>query len=147
MSGGRLKISDAVSAGGVVWRRNEGGDVDVVVCGRRADRFWGLPKGTPDAGETIEQTAVREVEEETGLRVRATGSLGSIDYWFVSEGRRVHKFVHHWLMEPVGGDLANHDHEFDDVEWMPLREAHAVLRYDNERRVLRRAAEALGVAL
>ncbi len=144
---GRLQVRDAVSAGGVVFRRTAGRGVEVVVCGRRSDSFWGLPKGTPDHGESIEQTATREVEEETGLRVRAGEKLGSIDYWFVSEGKRVHKYVHHYLMEPVGGDLANHDHEFDDVEWLPIAEAYRVLRYENERRMVRRAAEKLGVEL
>jgi 8-oxo-dGTP pyrophosphatase MutT (NUDIX family) len=102
-----------------------------------------LPKGTPDPGERIEETALREVEEETGLRVELGQSLGSITYWFTSGRTRFHKEVHHWLMEPVGGDLGDHDHEFDFVEWAPLEEALSRLTYENERRVVRRAAEKL----
>ena len=60
----------------------------------------------PDPGETSEQTALREVAEETGLEVRITGPLDSIEYWFVQSGTRIHKTVHYFLMEPVGGDLS-----------------------------------------
>lgn len=139
-----LPVQDAVSGGGVVWRRGRSGDVEVVLCGRRSDRVWSLPKGTPDPGETMEQTAVREVREETGLDVRVGQSLGSINYWFTAEGVRFHKQVHHWLMEPVGGDVANHDHEFDDVEWVPIGQARGMLTYRDERRVLDEALKALG---
>jgi 8-oxo-dGTP pyrophosphatase MutT (NUDIX family) len=141
----RLPIEDAVSAGGVVWRRGAAG-VEVVLCGRN-DGLRVLPKGTPDAGEAIEETALREVREETGLAVALGHSLGSIDYWFTSGGVRYHKVVHHWLMEPTGGDVANHDHEFDIVEWVPLSHANHALSYANEKRVLARAAERLGVPL
>ncbi|MBE7517647.1 MAG: NUDIX hydrolase [Thermoflexaceae bacterium] len=137
----------AVSAGGVVWRRSPDGQVQVVVCGRQSEDSWGLPKGTPDAGESLEQTAQREVEEETGLRVRVGEKLGSIHYWFVAQGARYHKRVHHWLMEPVGGDLADHDAEFEDVVWMPIGEAARRLKFENERRMVRRAAAAVGVTV
>jgi 8-oxo-dGTP pyrophosphatase MutT (NUDIX family) len=140
----RLPIEDAVSAGGVVWRQGDQG-VEVVLCGR-TDGLRVLPKGTPDAGESIEETALREVREETGLDVRLGPTLGTIEYWFTSGGVRYHKQVHHWLMEPIGGDVAHHDHEFEIVEWLPLDQALADLTYENERKVLRRAAEALGMA-
>lgn len=141
-----LPIKDAVSAGGVVWRKSPAG-VEVVLCGRTADRLWGLPKGTPDAGESIEQTALREVQEETGLHVVPGEKLGDIDYWFSSGGVRYHKRVHHWLFQPVGGDLADHDHEFDAVEWVPLAEAFRTLSHENERRILAEAARLLGEPL
>lgn len=143
----RAPVQDAISAGGVVWRRNPDGLIEVVLCGRKDDSLWCLPKGTPDGDETIEQTAVREVEEETGLRVRQGPKLGTINYWFVANGVRFHKRVHHWLMEPVGGSTAEHDHEFDRVEWVPIATAHDLLRYENERRMVRKAAEALGAEI
>jgi len=143
----RAPVQDAVSAGGVVWRRSPEGLIEVVVCGRKDESMWCLPKGTPDADETIEETAVREVEEETGLRVRPGQKLGTINYWFFANGVRFHKRVHHWLMQPVGGRIAEHDQEFDSVEWMPIAVAHEVLKYENERRMVRKAAKALGAEL
>ncbi len=143
MSNARPPIEDAVSAGGVVWRRVPAGALEVVLCGRHSDSVWGLPKGTPDKGETIEETALREVREETGLLVEIGPRLGTIEYWFTASGRRYHKHVHHWLMSPVGGDLADHDYEFDEVAWVPIIEAKQRVTYPNERRILAEAEDAL----
>jgi 8-oxo-dGTP pyrophosphatase MutT (NUDIX family) len=143
----RLPIQDAISAGGVVWRRDGAKGLEVVVCGRRSDRIWGLPKGTPDANEAIEDTALREVREETGLDVELGERLQTIEYWFTANGVRYHKRVHHWLMQPTGGDLANHDHEFDEVRWMPAAEAYSMLTYDGEKRLVAEAAQVLGEPL
>jgi 8-oxo-dGTP pyrophosphatase MutT (NUDIX family) len=139
-----LPIRDAVSAGGVVWRRDARGELQVVLCGRTKENLWGLPKGTPDAGETMEQTALREVREETGLEVEPGAKLGVIRYWFTLNGERVRKQVHHWLMTPVGGDIADHDHEFDDVRWLPMAEAQRLITFTNERKMLHEAATMLG---
>lgn len=143
----RLPIEDAVSAGGVVWRRGDSSDFEVALCGRSSDNSWVLPKGTPDPGETLEQTATREVREETGLEVKLGQGLGTIDYWFTLNGVRYHKRVHHWLMEAVGGDTANHDHEFDEVAWVSFPEALRRINYANQRAVISEAADALGAAL
>lgn len=142
----KLPVQQAVSAGGVVWRPGPAG-IEVVICGRHTDRVWGLPKGTPDPGEPIEQTALREVEEETGLQVTLGEHLGSIEYWFTADGVRYHKWVHHWLMEPSGGDLSLHDHEFDVVAWLPASRALATLTYDGERKLVAEAARKLGEVL
>ena len=139
----RPPVERAVSAGGVVYRRTPGG-VEVVVCGRDADGVWGLPKGTPDAGESLEETAVREVSEETGLDVRIVTKVGVIEYWFTRDGVRYHKWVHHFLMEATGGSTEAHDHEYDRVEWLPVDVAAKTLTYKNEATIIERAREMLG---
>ena len=100
---------------------------------------WTLPKGTPDPGETVEETALREVGEETGLEVRIVAPLGAIEYDFVQDGTRIHKTVHYFLMDPVGGDLSQHDREFADVRWVPFGEALRLLSFDTERGLVARA--------
>lgn len=136
----RFPIVDLVSAGGIVYRR--GGDqTEIVLVGRPSVGLWGLPKGTPDAGETLEQTARREVTEETGLAVAIERKVGEIEYWFVRAelGKRFRKRVHHFLMAPTGGDTADHDAEYDEVRWFPASEAVHRLTFANEAEMLRRA--------
>jgi 8-oxo-dGTP pyrophosphatase MutT (NUDIX family) len=138
----RLRTATATSAGGIVVRLIDG--VPSLVVGmRRRDRdgvTWTLPKGTPHAGESREETAIREVGEETGLQVRITQPLDSIEYWFVQAGTRIHKTVHYFLMEPIGGDLSDHDHEFADVRWVAFRDAPALLTFETERALVDLAA-------
>ncbi len=140
----RLKRATATSAGGIVIRSIDG--VPHLVAGRRRRQrdgvTWTLPKGTPNPLETLEETALREVAEETGLQVRLLAPLEAIDYWFSQGGTRIHKTVHYWLMEPVGGDLERHDHEFDEVRWVPFVEAPALLTFETERALVGRAAVA-----
>ena len=144
----RLRRATATSAGGVVVRAIDG--VPHLVAGRRRrDRegaTWTLPKGTPDPGESLEETAVREVAEETGLLARIVSPLDHIEYSFVRAGTRIDKTVHYWLMEPTGGDLASHDHEFEEVRWVPLAEAHALLTFETERALAERASAALAAS-
>ncbi|MEZ0241353.1 MAG: NUDIX hydrolase [Chloroflexota bacterium] len=138
----RLRSATAISAGGIVVRSEPEGHF-LVVGMRRRERdavTWTLPKGTPDPGETVEETAVREVGEETGLRVRIVEPLPSIEYSFVTSGTRIHKTVHYFLMEPLGGDLSGHDHEFERVRWIPFREAPEVLTFESERTLVATAA-------
>ena len=125
------------SFGGVVYRMGESG-VEVVLCGRHSPPIWALPKGTPDAGETREETAVREVVEETGLQVERQEYIGSIDYWFGQDRARCHKTVHYYLMRPTGGHESLHDHEFDEVRWFPAGRALEALTYENEVRVVKK---------
>jgi 8-oxo-dGTP pyrophosphatase MutT (NUDIX family) len=141
----RLRTATATSAGGIVVR-HESGQPFLVVGARRRERdgrTWTLPKGTPNEGESREQTALREVEEETGLAVRITGSLDSIEYSFVQSGTRIHKTVHYFLMEPVGGDLSAHDHEFDEVRWVSFDAAATMLTFETERALVAKASKLL----
>ena len=134
------RVERHVSAGGVVYRE-AGAGVEVALCGRAAATTWSLPKGTPDAGERVEETALREVREETGLEAAIERPLGHIEYWFHApeRGARCHKRVYFFLMRATGGSVANHDAEFDAVEWFPLERAAALLTYPNEADVLNRA--------
>jgi 8-oxo-dGTP pyrophosphatase MutT (NUDIX family) len=117
-----------------------------VVGSRRRERdgrTWTLPKGTPHQNETREETALREVGEETGLEVRITGRLDQIEYSFVQSGTRIHKTVYYFLMEPVGGDLDRHDHEFEQVRWIDFADAATVLTFETERALVAQAATVL----
>ena len=139
---GSLRVAQAVSAGGVVCEER-GNAVMVALCGRLKTGLWALPKGTPDGGESLEETALREVREETGLHVEIAASLGHIEYWFTRDAGRIHKRVYFYLMRPCGGSFDNHDPEFDVVQWASPQEALGMLTYPSERDVLRRALAAL----
>ena len=139
---GKSRVETPVSAGGVVYQMNAG-RLETVLCGRSQPVRWSLAKGTPDPGETLEETALREVREETGLEVKIDGSLGSIDYWFADRSRdvRYHKTVHFYLMIPVGGATDQHDPEFDVVEWFDAEKAVKTLAHANEANVLQKALD------
>ena len=151
----KSQVERLVSAGGVVYRRLDDG-IQAVLCGRHVPPIsvsegsregaqksvrWSLAKGTPDAGETLEETALREVREETGLEVEIDAPIGSIEYWFTERGSKVrfHKTVHFYLMVARGGNTNQHDPEFDVVEWFPFQEALETVGYANEAEVLRKA--------
>ncbi|MGC4960771.1 NUDIX domain-containing protein [Gordonia sp. DT218] len=140
----RLRTVRETSAGGLVIS-----DLDLPVdelCAaligrmdRRGRMMWSLPKGHIETGETAEQTAIREVAEETGINGTVVAPLGKIDYWFVSEGRRIHKTVHHYLLRSIGGELSDADYEVSEVAWVPLAELPRKLTYSDERRLARMA--------
>ena len=141
----RLRVATATSAGGIVVRHDEGRP-QLVIGSRRRERdgwTWTLPKGTPKRGESTEETALREVGEETGLEVRITGPLDSIEYSFVQSGTRIHKSVHYFMMEPTGGDLDRHDREFDQVRWIDFAEAASTLTFETERALVAQAHDVL----
>jgi 8-oxo-dGTP pyrophosphatase MutT (NUDIX family) len=131
-----------VSAGGVVYRERDG-RAEVVLVARPQANLWALPKGTPEPGETMEQTAVREVGEETGLEVEIVAPVADISYSFTlsERGQRIDKVVHHFLMRAVGGDVTLHDHEYDLVSWFGIPEALRLMTYENERHVVEQAAD------
>lgn len=143
------------AAGGVVYRR-DGGRIEVVVVARPGAGLWALPKGKPNDGESIAETALREVTEETGLEVSIdesvedAGKIGSIRYTYgLRAGRtsgapaRVRKVVHHFLMQATGGDTSRHDAEHDLVGWYDIHEAAERMTYANERAILEQAQAVL----
>lgn len=105
---------------------------------RRGRLMWSLPKGHLEAGETAEQAAIREVHEETGIDGVIVKPLGTIDFWFVAEGRRIHKTVHHFLMRATGGSINADDPEVATVQWFPIGRIESLLAYADERRLMRR---------
>jgi 8-oxo-dGTP pyrophosphatase MutT (NUDIX family) len=129
-----------------VVHRTVEGRPQILLVHRRSPRLWALPKGTPDSGETVEETALRETREETGLQVAIEQRLRSIRYFFVRGSTRFHKTVHFFLMRPVGGRLEDHDAEFDEVAWVDLEEALAILNHATERSVVEEAAALLTAA-
>ncbi len=142
----RLRTVHETSAGGLVIDGIDGPkDSQVAALIGRIDRrgrmLWSLPKGHIELGETAEQTAIREVAEETGIQGSVLAALGSIDYWFVTEGRRVHKTVHHYLMRFLGGELSDEDVEVSEVAWVPLKELPSRLAYADERKLAEVADE------
>ena len=134
-----LRTARATSAGGVLSRVADGTGTEILLVHRHTPVLWALPKGTPDAGETTEETALREVREETGIEPEIVARLRSIRYFFVRGTIRFHKTVHFFLMRPVGGALELHDQEFDEVRWMPAAEALAVMTHATERQVVEEA--------
>ena len=119
------------------------GRTEILLVHRRTPVLWALPKGTPDAGETIEETALRETREETGIDVAIVAPLRSIRYFFVRGSIRFHKTVHFFLMRPIGGALELHDQEFDEVRWLLADEALAIMSHATERQVVEEAMAVL----
>ena len=144
-----MRRVDETSAGGLVIDRTGPGARGALIgrLDRRGRLLWSLPKGHLEVGETERDTAVREVAEETGIRGHVVGKLGVIDFWFVADGRRVHKTVHHFLLvadDPVSGlVLSDEDVEVSEVAWVPLGEVADRLAYADERRLLDRVHDLL----
>jgi 8-oxo-dGTP pyrophosphatase MutT (NUDIX family) len=136
-TGPAVRQHEETSAGGLVV------DVAGVACAALIARYgpegrlrWSLPKGHVEDEETIEEAAVREVEEETGIRGRVVARLGAVDYWFSADHRRIHKTVHHHLLLATGGVLSDADAEVAEVAWVPLGEVPGRLAHEDERRLV-----------
>ncbi len=126
--------------------RRDGEGIEVVLASRRTrrgDLAWGLAKGGIEAGESLEDAAVREVLEETGYTAEIESSLGETRYFYVWEETRIRKTVHFFLMRCTGGDPDDRDDEMEEIRWFPLERALRRAAYRGEREVLGRAAEIL----
>jgi 8-oxo-dGTP pyrophosphatase MutT (NUDIX family) len=138
-----------ISAGGVIYRR-DGDRLRVCLIATKGGTRWQLPKGKREAGESLEDTALREVAEETGLSGRIGPRLEKIDLWFTwnEDGVPVrhHKIVYFFLLEYDHGSTADHDDEVEDARWFDAEDALARLTFANERRVVARALELLAEA-
>jgi len=126
-AGGFVLAADGSPRIAVIGRRNRGGRID-----------WCVPKGHLEGDETIEQAAIREVAEETGLEATIIESLGSIHYEFSTPTSIISKTVHHFLMKQTGGHLTienDPDHEAVDIRWINVTLLHEDLTHENERRL------------
>jgi 8-oxo-dGTP pyrophosphatase MutT (NUDIX family) len=135
------------SAGGVAYQRVSGSDeIEVALIATHGGERWQLPKGTFESGETSIQTAIREVEEEVGLRTASQAFLQTIEYWYWDTYRKVvpelvHKQVDFYLLRVVGGELCGDSYEVDSVGWFTLDQAAQLLTFEGEKRVLQLARE------
>jgi 8-oxo-dGTP pyrophosphatase MutT (NUDIX family) len=131
------------SAGGVVVR----GEQTIVIVptrrGAQGQKVLALPKGHVDPGETPDQTAAREVREETGVEASLVEKLGDVRYFYQRGGRRIFKRVTFYLFEYLAGSLDDHDDEVEEARWIPLSEAVRALSYDGEREMAERALLAI----
>lgn len=136
-----MAVSEVVrAAGGVVSRSNERGELEVLLVHRAAHDDWTFPKGKALPGETDEACALREIEEETGLRCALGAELGEVRYRDRA-GRQ--KIVRYWVMRPLAGAAAPHS-EVDAVRWTPLAAAAELLTYERDRALLAAFAQAPG---
>ena len=122
------------AAGGVVTRVGPDGELEILLVHRPRYGDWSFPKGKAHPGESDEECALREVEEETGLHPELENELPSTRYRDL-RGRR--KVVRYWRMRPAGGRERTRPDEVDELAWLPLAEARGRLTYDRDREVLR----------
>ncbi|OZG49186.1 NUDIX hydrolase [Bombiscardovia coagulans] len=132
-----LPVVREYSAGGLIF--DNAHRVAIIARHSRSGHLeWCLPKGHIEKGETPEQTAVREVHEETGILGTVVDSIATIDYWFTGTKQRIHKLVHHYVLQQVGGWLTvegDPDHEAEDAIWVDFEDLTDVLSYPNERKI------------
>src|SRR3712207_4052260 len=121
------------AAGGVVWRRNDGGGVEVLVVHRPRYDDWSLPKGKLDKGETFEDGALREVLEETGLRCRLRQELESIHY---TDNKGRPKIVRYWVMDVAEDRGFEPNDEVDELRWVELPDAVSMLTYEHDQELV-----------
>ena len=134
------KFKREISAGGVIFRKS-GSTLEIALTSRDDGQVWCLPKGLVDEGESLEQTALREVREETGLVGKLVQKIAETKYWYYSkwEQVRISKIVHFYLLECLRGNIEEHDFEVDEVRWFPLEEAKKTLSYKGERETMEKA--------
>jgi 8-oxo-dGTP pyrophosphatase MutT (NUDIX family) len=144
----RLPVVRELSAGGLVLDNADPPRRGLLIAHRlRHGRLaWTLPKGHVEQGESNEMAAVREVREETGLTARVLRPLGVLDYWFVAEGRRIHKYVHHYVMVDPVGELSTADPEVEQVQWFDIDALVDRVHHRDEKALLGRLGEVLGQA-
>jgi len=137
------KFRREFSSGGAVFKK-EKGKILWLVCRHSGYHKWVLPKGLIDKGETAEQTAVREVEEECGIKTRIIAKIPEPEkYIYTMNGQKIFKLVQYFLMEYISGDIADHDFEMEAVEWLEFDKAKERLNFHGAKTVLEKAKNLL----
>ena len=125
------------SAGGVVYKK-EDGKLIILVCQHSFHHGWVFPKGLIGdkiENEKKEDTALREVKEETGVDGKIIQALEPIQYWYVFEKQKIKKTVYYYLMEYISGDITDHDTEMENVEWLEVDKVETRLTYPSDKKV------------
>lgn len=122
------------SAGGIVYKKTDNQTL-ILLCQHSGHHGWVFPKGHIDKPETKEQTALREVVEETGITGEIIKALEPIQYWFVQEGIKIKKTVYYFLMQYASGNILDHDDEMENVEWLPIEEVANRLTYPSDKNI------------
>jgi 8-oxo-dGTP diphosphatase len=133
-----------ISSGGVIFRKNDA-SIEIALVAVKDGKVWCLPKGIVDKGEKPDETAVREVSEETGLKGSIIEKLGEINYWYYikEEEARCRKTVHFYLLKCEGGDISKHDWEVDKAAWFQIDDALKIASHKNEKEIIEKARERL----
>jgi 8-oxo-dGTP pyrophosphatase MutT (NUDIX family) len=129
------------SAGGIVVKKEKDQNL-ILVCQHSQHHGWVFPKGLIGdkvKDENKEDTAIREVEEETGVKGKIIKTLTPVEYWYVFEDEKIKKTVYYFLMDFVSGDITNHDEEMENVEWLPEDEVVTRLTYPSDKKVWQEA--------
>ncbi len=129
------------SAGGIIFKKT-GGKIKVLVAQHSQHHGWVFPKGLIGdhvKNESKEQTALREVKEETGAEGEIIKPLEPVEYWYVFEGEKIKKTVYYFLMRYIQGDIGKHDFEMEKVEWLPEEKVKERLTYPSDKKIWLRA--------
>ena len=131
------------SSGGAVYKK-VGVKVLWLVCKHSGYHKWVLPKGLVEKGESAEATAVREIEEECGIKTKVIAKIPDPEkYIYTLNGEKIFKLVQYFLMEYVSGDIASHDFEMEAVEWLEFDQAKERLNFPGAKKVLEKAKNLL----
>jgi 8-oxo-dGTP pyrophosphatase MutT (NUDIX family) len=137
------------SAGGIVVKKQNGQDV-ILVSQHSQHHGWVFPKGLIGdhiKDEKKEDTALREVEEETGVKGKIIKTLSSVEYWYIFNGEKIKKTVYYFLMEFISGDITKHDFEMENVEWLDKKDVENRLTYPSDKKVWQEAEQDLAAII